>query len=124
MPVLTITFGNRTLAVELNDGKAAAQLAAALPLTVDMARWGDGEYYGTLPVAIASGEKRRDVFEVGEVALWPEGNAFCIFFGPTPASRGNEPRMASPGIALGKVVSGASAFETLGPSLRVRLVTG
>lgn len=124
MPALTLAFGKHTLAVELNDGKAAAQLASALPLTVDMARWGDGEYYGTLPVAIASGEKRRDVFEVGEVALWPEGNAFCIFFGPTPASHGNEPRMASPGIPLGKVVSGASAFAALGPNLRVKLAAG
>ena len=121
MPTMTLAFGNHTLAVELNDGKAAGQLASALPLTLDMARWGDGEYYGTLPVVIASGEKRRDVFAVGDVALWPEGNAFCIFFGPTPASRGNEPRMASPGIPLGRVVSGASTFETLGPNLRVRL---
>ena len=121
MPALTLSFGDHRLAVELNDGPAAKKLAAALPLAVDMARWGDGEYYGTLPVAIASAEKRRDVFEVGEVALWPEGNAFCIFFGPTPASRGQEPRMASPGIALGKVMSGASAFETLGPTLRLRL---
>jgi hypothetical protein len=124
MPALTLAFGNHTLRVELNDGKAAGQLASAAPLTIDMARWGDGEYYGTLPVAIASAEKCRDVFEVGEVALWPDGNAFCIFFGPTPASRGNEPRMASPGIPLGKVVSGASAFETQGPRLRLRLAAG
>jgi hypothetical protein len=121
MPALTLSFGHHRLAVELNDGTAARKLASALPLTVDMARWGDGEYYGTLPVAIASTEKRRDVFEVGEVALWPDGNAFCIFFGPTPASRGNEPRMASPGIPLGKVLSGVSAFEGLGATLRLRL---
>ena len=121
--MVLLEFDGRTLQVELNAGSAAGQLAAALPQALSMSRWGD-EYYGTLSVPVSSGEKRRDVFEVGEVALWPEGNAFCIFFGPTPASRGNEPRMASPGIALGKVVSGASAFETLGPSLRVRLVTG
>jgi len=121
MPSLTLAFGKHIWDVELNDGKAAGQLASALPLTVDMVRWGGGEYYGTLGVAIASGEKRRDVFAVGEIALWPEGNALCIFFGPTPASRGNEPRMASPGIPLGRVVSGAGAFELLGPSLRVRV---
>jgi hypothetical protein len=121
---MKLVFGSHQLAVELNDGEAAAQLRAALPLSVDMARWGDGEYYGTLPVPIASGEKRREVFEVGEVALWPDGNAFCIFFGPTPVSRGKEPRMASPGIALGRIRSGASVFETLGTSLRVRLLPG
>jgi hypothetical protein len=124
MPTLILTFGKQALAVALNDGKAAAQLAAALPLTVEMTRWGDGEYYGTLAVPISSGEKRRDVFAVGEVALWPDGNAFCIFFGPTPASRGSEPRMASPGIPLGKLVSGASTFETLGTHIRVKLTAG
>jgi len=113
--------GNRVLDVLLNDGAAAAQLAAALPLDVSMSRWGDGEYYGTLPVPIASGERRREVFEAGEAALWPDGNAFCLFFGPTPASRGGEPRMASPGIPLGRVVSGVAALQCLGASVRVTL---
>ena len=113
--------GNRILEVALNDGAAAARLAAALPLEVSMSRWGDGEYYGTLPVPIASGERKREVFEVGEAALWPDGNAFCLFFGPTPASHGNEPRMASPGIALGRVVSGISVLESLGATIRVSL---
>jgi hypothetical protein len=124
MSKATLSFGKHTLAVELNEGKAAAQLAAALPVTFDMSRWGDGEYYGTLPVPIAAGEKRREVFEIGEVALWPEGNAFCIFFGPTPASHGSEPRMASPGIPLGRVVSGAALFENAGAGLKVKLEPG
>jgi len=108
------------LEVELNGGPAATQLAAALPQALALSRWGD-EYYGTLAVAIDSREKKRDVFEVGEVALWPPGNAFCIFFGPTPASHGEEPRMASPGIPLGRIVSGALGLRTRGPSLRATL---
>ena len=117
---MLIKFGNSTLEVELNGGKAAAQLAAALPLELSMARWGD-EYYGALPVPIASSEKRRDVYEIGDVALWPPGNAFCIFFGPTPASEGDEPRMASPGIPLGRVVSGVAMLHSLGARLDVTL---
>ena len=118
---MKLAFGKHELAVELNDGEAAAQLRASLPLTVEMTRWGDGEYYGTLPVPLASKEKRRDVFEVGEVALWPDGNAFCIFFGPTPASRRDEPRMASPGIPLGRVVSGLEILRGLGATKRMTL---
>lgn len=117
---MIIEIGKSALQVELNEGKAAAQLAAALPLEVSMTRWGD-EYYGTLPVAISSGEKRRDVFEIGEVALWPSGNALCIFFGPTPASVGDEPRMASPGIALGRIVTGVAVLKGLGASLKATL---
>ena len=74
-----------------------------------MSRWGD-EFYGSLAQKVAySGDTLQDVFEIGDVALWPDGNALCIFFGPTPASRGSEPRMASPGVALGKIVGDASA---------------
>jgi hypothetical protein len=108
------------LAVELDDGPAAAQLRAALPLELTMSRWGD-EYYGSLPVKLPAAGRKRDVFEVGEVALWPPGNAFCIFFGPTPASHGEEPRMASPGLPLGRIVSGAAALKRLGASARMTL---
>ncbi len=51
----------------------------------------------------------------------PPGNAFCVFFGPTPASQGDEPRMASPGIPLGRIVAGASALKRLGASVRMTL---
>ncbi|MGE0355777.1 MAG: cyclophilin-like fold protein [Burkholderiales bacterium] len=117
---MIIDIGTSTLEVELNDGLAASQLAAALPLEIAMSRWGD-EYYGSLPVTLSSGEKRRDVFGVGEVAYWPPGNAFCIFFGPTPASVGEEPRMASPGIALGRIVSGVAALRSRGAQLKAIL---
>ena len=118
---MIIELGGQALEVELNGGKAARQLEAALPMEVSMTRWGEGEYYGVLSVPLSSGEKRRDVFEIGEVALWPSGNAFCIFFGPTPVSVEDEPRMASPGIALGRVVSGVSALESLGARIKVML---
>jgi hypothetical protein len=108
------------LVAELDEGAAAAQLLAALPLDLAMSRWGD-EYYGSLPMAVAAGGKKRDVFAVGEIALWPPGNAFCVFFGPTPASHGDEPRMASPGIPLGRIVSGTESLRRLGASVRMTL---
>lgn len=113
MSAITITVGSLVLEATLGEGPAAKALAAALPLTIPMSRWGD-EYYGSLPVKMPAGEKRRDVFEVGELALWPDGNAFCIFFGPTPVSHGDEPRMASPGIALGRIAADARALAPLG----------
>ncbi len=118
---MKLAFANHQLVVELNEGEAAAQLRAALPLTVDMVRWGDA-LLAHLPVPVGSMEKRREVFAVGDVALWPDDNAFCIFFGPTPVSHADEPRMASPGIALGKVIGDAAVFNPLGRSLRVRLL--
>lgn len=41
----------------------------------------------------------------GTVAYWPEGNALCLFWGPTPASRDDEPRAASPVNAVAELDS-------------------
>ena len=40
---------------------------------------------------------------VGELGYWPHGRAFCIFFGPTPASQGDEIRAASAVNIVGKL---------------------
>src|SRR6266566_2855101 len=56
--------------------------------------WGDEIYFG-IPVK-AESEDPREVVEPGDLAYWPPGSAFCIFYGPTPASRGDEIRPASP----------------------------
>ncbi|MEW6721204.1 MAG: cyclophilin-like fold protein [Thermodesulfobacteriota bacterium] len=104
--------------VELYEGNAVRELMRFLPQRISMSRWGD-EFYGALKGKIdPAGDPVRDVFEVGEVAFWPPGNALCIFFGPTPASRGTEPRMASPGVALGKIRGDATAFRRYGATLK------
>lgn len=118
--MILLEFEGRSLEVALNDGPAARALAAALPQQLSMSRWGD-EYYGSLAVRLPAGEKRRDAYEVGEVALWPEGNAFCVFFGPTPASHGDEPRMASPGVPLGRLLGDPALLKRLGPRVRMTL---
>jgi len=41
--------------------------------------------------------------EKGELGYWPTGKAFCIFFGPTPVSQGDEIRAASAVNVIGKV---------------------
>ena len=37
------------------------------------------------------------------MGYWPPGNAFCIFFGPTPSSQGDEIRAASAVNVIGKM---------------------
>lgn len=120
MTAVILSTGGVKLTATLGDGPAARNLAQSLPVTITMSRWGD-EYYGALPVKLPAGEKRRDVYEVGEIALWPEGNAFCLFFGPTPASHGDEPRMASPGVPLGRIDAGAQALAGLGDRITLTI---
>ena len=69
-------------------------IADALPLEGEAARWGDELYFRT-GVDVPAEDAQAEV-PVGAIAYWPQGNAVCLFWGPTPASRGGEPRAASP----------------------------
>lgn len=117
---MIIEIGGLALDVALYDCQAAKDLAAALPQTISMSRWG-GEYYGRLAAPLAAKGEHRDEYDVGEIALWPPGNAFCIFFGPTPASTGAQPKMASPGVPLGRITGDAAVLEKLGGSVKATL---
>jgi hypothetical protein len=70
-------------------------LSAALPVEGEAARWGDELYFG-VPVDVDREPNARAAVDPGAVAYWPQGSALCLFWGPTPASEGSEPRAASP----------------------------
>jgi hypothetical protein len=66
----------------------------ALPLELNLARWGE-ELYGSIPVKMEAENSQKEC-EVGDIGYWIDGKGFCIFFGPTPASKGNNPVAATP----------------------------
>jgi hypothetical protein len=110
MPKITITAGDVSVAAELNNSPTARLVLAALPIEGRAQTWGD-EIYFRIPVAADPEPDARAEVEVGELAYWPIGNAFCIFFGTTPASQGEAPRAASPVNILGRVVDDATTFR-------------
>jgi len=87
---------------ELNDSMTGKAIYGALPIRAKGQRWG-GEIYFNIPVSCELEEDSRDVLEEGELGYWPPGTAFCIFFGPTPASGGDEIRAASAVNIVGKM---------------------
>lgn len=97
--------------IELNDSDTANAVYLALPLTRDVSTWG-GEIYFPVPVEHPL-ENGKRVLDVGEVAFWPEGNAFCIFFGRTPFSKGSEPASYGPVTPIGRVVSNLDKLEDM-----------
>lgn len=117
---ITIEIGKVTLKAELNDGASATSFLELLPRQVSLSRWGD-EYYGNCGIKVQESPDAREDMKVGELALWPPGNALCIFFGPTPASRGREPRAASPVNPIGRLVDDPAPLKAMGPSIRVRV---
>ena len=113
---ISITIDDVELKAELNDSPSAAALAERLPATLSLSRWGD-EYYGSCGVQIAQDDSAREIMEVGELAIWPPGSAFCIFFGPTPASSDNKPRAASPVNPIGRLLDNPEPLKNLGSSI-------
>ena len=76
-----------------DEGEVARAIAGKLPIASTAMRWGE-EIYFDVPVAMANTNPTRTV-TLGDLGYWPEGPSLCIFFGKTPASKGNEPRPAS-----------------------------
>jgi len=103
----------------LNDSPAAETLRKSLPLEATVNRWGD-EIYFSISAKLSGGEKRK-IVNKGDIAFWSPGNAFCIFFGPTPISEGEEIRPASEVIILGEVEEGAQAFRKVEDGERIRI---
>ena len=104
---IKITAGKIEVAAELNDSPAAKSIAGALPIKAAAQRWG-GEIYFSIPVTSELENDSRDVLVAGELGYWPPGNAFCIFFGPTPASGDDEIRAASAVNIVGKLTGDSS----------------
>ena len=109
MNKIVITSSAISLEAELNDGPTAKQVWEALPIKGRANIWGD-EIYFEIPVNAAQEPNARADVEIGELAYWPMGNAFCIFWGPTPASIGPKPRAYSPVNILGRVLGDATQF--------------
>ncbi len=114
-PDLDVTF-------ELNDSHTAEAIWLALPFEAYVNVWGE-EIYFEIPVK-AGVENGRKVMKVGEVAYWPQGQALCFFFGPTPVSRGQEPVAISPVSPVGIVVSGVDPLKEIGDRTHVVLDKG
>jgi uncharacterized protein len=106
---------DQTLLIELDDSKSpktAKAILDSLPIKVKINRWGDELYTDKTPI-LAGEENPQSVVYLSDVAYWPEGNAICLFFGPTPISK--EPNKIlpySPVNVIGKIIT-SSAHDIL-----------
>ena len=116
---ITITAGAVEVSAELNDTDAAEAVWNALPFSASGNTWGD-EIYFRIPVA-AESEDLQEVVDFGDLAYWPPGSAFCIFFGPTPASRGDEIRPASAVAVIGRITGDAAQLRQVSAGTAVTI---
>ena len=127
MPKIKITAGDVVAFAELNDTSTAEAIWNALPLEAQANTWGD-EIYFSIPVYLEE-ENAQEVVEKGDLGYWPVGNAFCIFFGRTPVSRGDESfgkaqdkiRPASPVNVFGHLEGDPTVFKQVRSGAKVVL---
>ena len=114
---IRITAGAIETEAELNNTRTAQEIWEALPIKSRVNLWGD-EIYFSIPLSLQL-ETGQEVVSIGDLGYWPDGNAFCIFFGPTPVSQRDEIRPASPITVFGKVIGDAAVFKKVATGTKI-----
>ncbi len=120
MKIIVIETGDILLRAELNDSATAKAIYGILPLSGTANVWGD-EVYFSIPLQLEQAGDARQEVEAGDLGYWPAGNAFCIFFGPTPVSINEKPRAYSPVNVFGRITGDTSILKKVrsGETLRI-----
>ena len=104
MSQVQFIIGDITIEAELRDTPTAQKVLDAMPIESSGSYWGD-EFYFEAPVVASAEPDATDVVDPGTVAYWTAGHCLCLFWGPTPASQGDECRAASEVNIVGTVLN-------------------
>ena len=116
---IRVTAGVTQVTAELNGTRTAQAIWDALPLKGRTNIWGD-EIYFSIPINLEL-ENGQELVSKGDLAYWPPGPAFCIFFGPTPMSQGQEIRPAGPVTVLGRVTGDTEVLRQVAPGAEITI---
>lgn len=120
MKRIRITAGSVVVEATLNETPTAQAIWQALPLEARANTWGD-EIYFSIPVHLDEAKDAREVVDLGDLGYWSPGHAFCIFFGRTPMSLGNEIRPASAVNVFGRIETDATILKRVPDGARIRI---
>ena len=118
---ITVRAGEVTIDGQLNDSPTADLLWEALTVKAVANTWGD-EIYFSIPVTVEEDDSAQETVDLGAIAYWPPGNALCLFFGPTPMSRGNEIRPASAVNILGMLEGDPTVLKSIQPGTIIEVI--
>ena len=116
---IRIKAGGVEVTAELNETRTAEAIWEALPIKGRANRWGE-EIYFSIPVSLEE-EDAQEVVSAGDLGYWPPGTAFCLFWGPTPMSRGDEIRPASPVNVFGKIIGDATVLSQVASETEITI---
>ena len=119
---IKIKAGSVEVTAELNETNTARAIWDALPIKGNASCWGD-EIYFSIPVSLEE-EDAQELVSMGDLGYWPPGTGFCLFFGPTPMSRGQEIRPASPVNVFGKIIGDAKVLKQVASGAEITVEEG
>ncbi|MFX1506175.1 MAG: cyclophilin-like fold protein [Promethearchaeota archaeon] len=106
----------------LNDSspKTGLKILNLLPVESEVRTWGE-EIYFSIPLSMLE-ENAKSTVTLGDVAYWPEGQCFCVFFGKTPLTTTlDEIKPASPVNVFGKVLGDLEKLKSIKSGVKVYL---
>ncbi|MCM8762683.1 MAG: cyclophilin-like fold protein [Candidatus Omnitrophica bacterium] len=106
---IVIEAGSVVVKGVMKDTPLAEKIYNQLPFTSKARLWGK-EIYFEIPVSSGIDNPVEEV-EKGDIGYWPEGRCLCLFFGPTPISKGEKPIPASAVEVVGKITSDYTELE-------------
>ena len=123
MRKVKFTMGAVVLEAEVLNTPTADAIYAALPIESSANIWGKEVYFST-PVSAGQEPEAREVMEPGDIAYWPPGSAIAIAYGPTPASRGNELRLASASNVWARALGDVTALSAVAAGTPIKVEAG
>ena len=96
---------DREISIELDDSRSPKTFQAIienLPVEINITKWGDELYTERTQISANEENAKREV-DYLDVAYWPEGNALCLFYGPTPISKDGKILAYSPVNIVGRI---------------------
>lgn len=120
MKRIIIKAGEVEAEAELNESATAKAIWQALPIEEPANTWGE-EIYFRIPVAQDLEPDALELVQLGDLGYWPQGQAFCIFFGATPISGPGEIRPASAVNIIGRLLDDPKKFLPVAAGTLVRV---
>jgi hypothetical protein len=114
--VVFLDLDNKNVRIELDDSLSPKTFKAILdnlPVEVSINKWGEELYTDQTTIAVEQEDNAKTEVNELDVAYWPEGNALCLFYGPTPISKNGKIIAYSPVNIIGKIVDSSNKEDIL-----------
>ena len=108
------------ISIELDDSRSPKTFQAILEnlhVEINITKWGDELYTERTTISEVEENAKREV-DYLDVAYWPEGNALCLFYGPTPISKDGQILAYSPVNIVGKIMPNINEKDELLPRIK------